>query len=328
MSPFRWGFFVAVAAISLPASAQQITAPAQQTSTSARQMSTSALLSQQLDQQVASLKVKGGLLDVINAIEDQTSVRIEASQAVYDDLPWGQDTSMSVDVKNTTLRQVVDSIAEHLGLTATLGDQAVILEPDPALRRLGRRATLDEIQMLDLLSSTPYPTAIGKQTVAQILHEVDKTLASAKSDFAVQPQGLDSQSTLMLEVPRNATLMDALNLLSDQTSATWYPWGRSVVVVPKIEATHMLLSKRISLRFSQTPLEQVLLDLAEQSGTTFQMAPGVLQQVPPQFAKVTLVLDDATIDQALQSISGATGLKFTPIADGISVTFPPPATQP
>ncbi|HTW94716.1 MAG TPA: hypothetical protein VMD30_07990 [Tepidisphaeraceae bacterium] len=292
----------------------------------AQQISSSALISRQLDQQISSLKVTGGLLDVMDAIENQTSVRIEATQAVYDDLPWGEDTSISLDVKNETLRQVIDSMARHLGLQMTLGDQAVILQPTPALARLGRRATLDEIQMLDLLSSTPFPPSDKPQTVDQIVRQVDRALGQAKSDYAVQSEGIDSQA--VLNIPRNASLMDALNLIADQTSATWYPWGQSIVVVPKVEAVRMLLAKRISIRFRQTPLQQVLLDLAEQSGTTFQMTPGVLRKVPADYANVTLVLDDATIDQALQSISGATGLKFTPQADGISVTFSGPATQP
>jgi len=295
----------------------------------AQETSSSALISEQLDKQIDSLNVQGGLMDVMNAIERQTSVRVEAVQAVYDALPWGEDTSITVNVKNTTLRQVLDTIAQHLGLTVTLGDEAMIFEPTPALRRLGRRATLDEIQALDLLATTPLSPPNAQESASQILQQVDQTLAQAKSSFCVENRGLDvTASQTSINVPRNATLMKALDLVSDQTDATWYPWGQSVVIVPKVEATRLLLSKRITTRFRDVPLEQVLLELSEQSGATFQISPGVLQQVPAAYSKVTLVLDDATIDQALQSISGATGLSFTPEADGISVTLSQPQTQP
>jgi hypothetical protein len=315
MVHFRAAFLIALLAFSSLAFAQET--------------SSSALISEQLDKQIDSLNVQGGLFDVMSAIEAQTSVRIEAVQSVYDALPWGQDTSISVNVRNTTLRQVLDTIGRHLGLKAVPGDQAVVFEPTPALRRLGRRATLDEIQALDLLAATPLSAAETQEPVAKILQQIDAALTTAKSPFAIETRGVDSSATqAIIGVDRNTTLMDALDEISDQTDATWYPWGQSIVIVPKVEATRLLLSKRITTRFRDVPLQQVLLELAEQSGATFQMTPGVLQKVPPAYAKITLILDDATIDQALQSISGATGLAFTPTSDGISVTLAAAATQP
>jgi hypothetical protein len=295
----------------------------------AQEPSSSALISQALDKQVDRLNVQGGLLDVTRQIEIQTGVRVEATRAVYDALPWGPDTSISVNMRNMTLRQALDDIAQHLGLVVTLGNEAVILQPTPALRRLGRRATLAEIQSLDLLASTPLSPPGAAMTVGQVLSAVDQKLMDAQSTFSIEDRAFDAQtSQKTLNVPRNATLMDAMDLISDQTDGTWYPWGHNIVVVAKAEATRQLLSKRIMLRFRDAPLQQVLLDLQAQSGTTFQMSPGALQQVPAAYSRVTLVLEDASIDQALQSISGVTGLKFTPAADGVDVTFAGPATQP
>ena len=173
-----------------------------------------------LDRQIPALSVQGGLLDVTKAIETQTGVRVEASQAVYDDLPWGEDTSITVNVKNTTLRQTLDSITRHLGLTLTLGAEAVELEPTPALRRLGRRATLDEVQVLDLLASTPLELPTTDPTVSAVLEAVDRKLEAVKSPFAVEDRAFDPKTGgQTVRVARNATLMDAMEELSRRPTA-------------------------------------------------------------------------------------------------------------
>src|SRR5258708_4974817 len=51
---------------------------------------TSALINEQLDKPVAKLELNGTLPQVMNTIGEQTGVRLEASPAVWDLLPWGQ----------------------------------------------------------------------------------------------------------------------------------------------------------------------------------------------------------------------------------------------
>jgi hypothetical protein len=291
------------------------------------QTSTSALIGRALDSQVAELSAKGGLLDVMKAIEDQTGIRLEAEPAVWDALPWGQDTTIGLHIKNTTAREALDVLTRKLGLTYRLGDEAVVLEPSPALARLGRRATLDEIHALDLLAITPLDLTTESPTIEQMLDAVDAKLAS--SGLAVQDRAFDTQGlSQTIQIAHNATLSDALDELDHQTDATWYPWGRSIVVTRKIDAVRLLLGKRLTRHFRDAPLEQVLTDLAEFSGVEFTYAPGVLQNVPPKFRRVTLTLNGATVEQTLQILSGATGLSFAPTDHGIDVGFSPPATQP
>jgi len=97
--------------------------------------------------------------------------------------------------------------------------------------------------------------------------------------------------------------------------------------VNKIEVTRMLLGKRLTRRFVDVDMQQVLAELAESSGVPFTYTPGVLQRVPQKFRRVTLTLDDATVEQTLQDISAATGLKFTMTANGVEVTYAAPATR-
>jgi hypothetical protein len=50
------------------------------------------------------------------------------------------------------------------------------------------------------------------------------------------------------------------------------------------------------------------------------MSPGVMRHVPEGIKdSLNLIMEEATVSQALQALSGATGLKFTPTAKGLKV---------
>jgi len=268
---------------------------------------------------VADLKVSGGLLDVMKTIESQTGVRVEASAAVWDALPWGQDTTVNIHVSNHTLRQALDAISRRLGLVYTLESEAVELAPAPALSRLGRRATLEEIGALDLLGKTPAELPTATPTVRQILDGVDGKLQAAKSIYAVQERGLkDADLARTINVARTATLMDAMEEMTRQTGATWYPWGRTLVVTPKIDAVRLLLGRRITRKFQDENLSQVLLDLAAYGNVKFSYAPGALAAADDK--PFNFHLEGATVEDALQFISGKTKLRFETTEDGVNVS--------
>jgi hypothetical protein len=283
------------------------------------------LLNQALDSQVGELTVQGGLLDVMKSIETQTGMRLEAAPSVWDALPWGQDTSVKVHVKNVSVRQALDLVVRRLGLTYRLGQEAVVLEPLPALARIGRRATLEELQALDALASTPLGSAGDDDSVSLLLAVVDAKLRGISPPEAIQKRAsADDEMDKKIHLAQNATLLEALEEITNQTGATWYPWGNRLVVVSKLEATRTLLTKRLSRRFADEPLPQVLEELSEFSGVEFHYSPGVMRQVPEKYQRLTLSLEDATVEEILQTISGATGLKFEATGDGVNVTYAGP----
>jgi hypothetical protein len=284
-------------------------------------VSSSALLAQAMDSRRSELRVQGGLVDVMKGVEAETGLRMEADPAVWEVLPWGQETSLTVHLRNCTVREALETITRRLGLTFSLGEEAVELTPSPPLARLGRRSTLEEIQVLDRLAATPAGLA-GDATVQQVLNDVDGKLVEERSPFAVQDRLADPAGrAAVIHIARNATLMEALEEIPHQTDATWYPWGHSLVITSKVDATRLLLSKRVSRQFHDEPLPQVLTDLEEASGVAFSFSPGVLQRVPEKYQRLTLRLDDATVEEALQMISAATGLEFTTTGEGVGVGY-------
>jgi hypothetical protein len=271
----------------------------------------SALINEALDK-VVSLDVDGVLPQVMKKITDQTAVPIDVPPRVYELLPWGEETNIRATIKNQTLRQALTAITHKLGLSWEVGPQAVQLKPRPALARLGRRATVQELEALDLLSATPLGDAPPAATVQWIVQTVDARLKQVAPSYAIEFRPGDKiKGDEHVNIPRNATLGDALKELTGQTDATWYPWGQNIVVVPKEDQVVRQLEQTITRRFNGVDIAQVLTELSETAGVQFSLEAGALQRVPPDFRKVTLLLDNARIRQALEDIRGVTGLDYT-----------------
>src|SRR2546423_5855624 len=134
---------------------------------------TSALINQALDKSL-SFQFDGLVPQVFKKIEDQTAVPIQVQPAVYDLLPWGEQTNVGVKIQNKTLRDAMTNITNTLGLTWDVGAQAVVVKPSPPLARLGRRATVDELNALSLLAQKPMNLGADHTTVQQLVDAVDQ----------------------------------------------------------------------------------------------------------------------------------------------------------
>jgi hypothetical protein len=295
----------------------------------ARAEQMSALIGQAMDQQLPSpeLNFSGTLPGAISKFADLTGVRIEADESVYDALPWGDLTTFHAVFHHQTLRQALDAICQKLGLEIELQEQSVELRPIPALSRLGRRCTVEELQALDYLSRTELTAGKLNWTAGPLLTAIDSQLE--KTPYAIENRAFDPQDNIPVNISRHCTLAGALEEISAQTHATWYPWGRTIVVLKKSDQIRMQLSRRITLRADGQDVSDVLLELSQRSGLTFQIQPGAIQQITPQFRTIRLTLDNATVEQSLESLCGFTGLGYAVTDGGVYIWYAaPPATQP
>src|SRR6266550_3205595 len=183
----------------------------------------------------------------------------------------------------------------------------------PALRRLGRKSTINELEALSLLGATPLQLASDKTDLKTLLEAVDSKLNTAKSAYAVENRtgtsGNPVPQNIPVAVPRNATLLEALEAVTTQTPATWYPWGKTIVVLPKQDQVRRQLQKDITLRHDGTDVAQVLGELSMRSGVPFRYEPGTFQELAPQSRQIKLVLN-ATVTDALEAVCGLTGLGY------------------
>jgi hypothetical protein len=289
--------------------------------------STSALINQALDKNV-NLQLDGVLPTVLKTIEDQSGVPITATDQVYDLLPWGEQTNIKAKIENQTLRSALTAITHKLGLGWELGQFDVVLKPLPALTRLGRRATVTELQTLDLLTATTLPEHKDQMTVQQLVNAISQKLSAIKSpsvNVDLRPgEASDAQAGIIklqtpVNVRRDATIAQALQDMTRQSNATWYPWGRDIVIVPKEQQVRMQLDKTITARYNGQDISKVLDSLSHKSGVPFQIEPGAYQRVPPEYRTIKLDLDNATIRQVLDDIRGFTGLDYVVKPEGIYV---------
>ena len=295
--------------------------------TRAQDNSTSALINQALDKNV-NLQIDGVLPTVLKTIEDQTGVRITPTNDVYDLLPWGEQTNIKAKIENQTLRAALSAITHKLGLYWELGQFEVIVKPMPALARLGRRATVAELAALDLLTNTPLGEHKEQMTVQELVNAIDQKLSAIKSPaLSVQIRSGDPDDpqagTIKLDTPmnirRDATIAEAMQDMTRQSNATWYPWGKDIVIVPKQQQIRLQLDKTITARYTGQDISKVLDSLSQKAGVPFQVEPGAYQRVPPDYRSIKMDLDNASIRQVLDDIRGFTGLDYVVKPDGIYV---------
>ncbi len=281
--------------------------------------SSSALINEELDKQVKlEFPQNTPLPQVMQSIEKDTGVPLVADPSVYELLPWGEQTGLTVQIANQTLREALTVMTRTLGLTFVLKPEAVEIRPMPALKRLGRRSTPGELEVLNLLASTPAELKSNRAEVKELLGAVDAKLEAAKSSFAIENRAFDEKtSTAPVPLPRNASLMEALESLGEATGATWYPWGKSIVIVSKEEHVRSQLGREISVRYSDVDIAKVLTELSARSGVPFTIEPGAVQSVAPEARKIGLILDNTSVQQALEYIGGFTGLSYVVNEKGV-----------
>lgn len=284
----------------------------------------SALINAALDKQVnLEFPTNTPLPKVMEAITRDTGVPLKASDDLYELLPWGEQTGLSVKSQNQTLREALNVITPRLGMTYVLTDQAIELQPMPALKRLGKRATVEELEVLDLLSRTPAGISGDRVPVSKVLEAVDKKLEELKSPFAVENRALDRvPGSTPVTIARNATLLEALEAIPQYTGATWSPWGKTLVVVAKEDHVRNQLARTITVRYNDAELVTVLDELSKRAGVPFTTDAGALQQVSPEYRTVKLVFDNVPIRQALDNISAITGLAYTIDGNGVHLAMP------
>ncbi len=82
------------------------------------------------------------------------------------------------------------------------------------------------------------------------------------------------------------------------------------MIIPKEEHVRRQLGKEISVRYNDVDIAKVLTELSARSGVAFTIEPGAVQNIPPEARKVGLILDNTSVQQALEYIGGFTGLSY------------------
>ena len=166
----------------------------------------SALINKQLDALI-KLDLKTTLPEAMKQIAKETGVRLEATPAVWELLPYGRETPISAKLENLTLREGLMELTKALGLKIELKPEAVEIQPMPALQRLGRRATVEELRTLLALAATPLDAEIGATGIsaANLLAAADERAGKLKPVVAFENRAGDIAASQTIGVARGVS---------------------------------------------------------------------------------------------------------------------------
>ncbi|MCD4823973.1 MAG: DUF4974 domain-containing protein [Phycisphaerae bacterium] len=260
--------------------------------------------------------------DVFKTLAKNTGVKFQIDPAALELLPYGNQTRLNVIIKGTTLRKALPQMLGPQGLGWKVEGDEICITPSGPLYRMCRRATFNELKALGAILTKRLAKADRGQNAT--LTRVLRRVTGVKEMKVVYPQGMDAKRVRgILQKTRQAQPLTAAQWLDAFCRAgdlSWYLDKTRVVILSRKLQIERQLERKVSLRYQNSRLMQVMLDLARKAQVKLTFAPGVMNLLKPEArTNFTLIMADATISQAMEVISGTTGLKFTVTGKGIAV---------
>jgi hypothetical protein len=277
----------------------------------------SARLQQALDQPVQLELTNAGIGELFDQLAKDTGVKFVLSRETLDHLPYGTDTRLDATVKNATLRQALGPILAKEGLKWEIEGDSVVIQPSEPLVRMCKRATFEELTILGtLLTARIAPPSEGGPVTDQLRKLPGLEDVSLVPHVKLDPETDYARADRVLP----GTGADWLNMLCHGKGWTWRLSGGRIAIVEEADQVRRQLETKVTLSYQNAPLVKILLDLAGKAHVRLAMAPGVMNLLPDSTReRFNLTMGEAPVEQALQVISGATGLEFAVTAEGVEV---------
>lgn len=280
-------------------------------------------LQRALDRPVNVSIANAPIANVFDRLTAETGVKFLIDEDTLEYLPYGGQTRLAMTIRNATLRKALTPTLDQPGLLAPqalrweVSGDAIRVLPAEALYRLGRRATYDELAALGMVYSTKL---LAVEEGGGALEQIRKATGIKDLKLVFKAVGDKDDALKRANAILPATGADWLDQLTHGQDWTWYLAGQEIIVLDKKEQVARQLGKVVSLKYQNAELMTVLLDLARKARLQLAMDPGVLNLLSAQVrTNFNLVMADATVAQALEVISGATGLVFVRTGQGIRV---------
>ncbi len=269
-----------------------------------------ALIAQALDEKT-DLEVKNmPIREALQKLSKETGIPIEMEMHTVWLLPYGSQTLLTATIHDRPLRESLTAVLRPLGLDFVPERERVTVRPTPALRRLARRATWQELATLEMLSTPPWSKELFDSLKIQFQD-------STADDLNVNRQTLWKLASAV----GAGTAAEVLEHATDQYGWTWFPSGEGIVILSKTHQVERQLQRPVKVKYVQAGVRDVLLDLANWAGVLLRLDPGVLAALPAQSVeRISLSMENATVQQALEVITGETGLGYFIEPNGIRIT--------
>lgn len=281
---------------------------------------TAISLQKALDKPVDLTIEDAPIAEVFRRLSAKTGVEFIIDEHTMACLPYGDQTRVAVRLKNVTLRKDLSRMLAPQALQWSIKQAAVRIVPSEGLARMCRRASYDELRTLGMI----YSQRLKPVDQGVVIDQLRKITGNKDLRLSFQLAGAAGADTKQAQAEADRALPGTaaqwLDRLCRGRSWTWYLWGDEIVILPWKSQVQRQLQQQVSLRYQNEKLMTVLLDLARKARLTLEMDPGVMNYIPSlKRTNFNLIMADASIAQALEVISGATGLKFLRTEAGLRV---------
>ncbi len=279
-----------------------------------------ALIGAALDQTSDFEVVDKPLAEAFLLVAEQTGIAISIAPGTLALLPEGAGTRMTARMRNVPLREGMDQLLEPLGLRYRIAGDGLRVEAGHALRRIGRRATWDELEAVRWL---------GEELQPSDAEQLDKLRRALEFKVGSSPDSQRAFTMLIEAMPKvgGETIAESLDAACGGLAWAWYPSSEKIVVLPATEHMKRVLRLAVTLTANHRALSEVLLDLAAQTGVTLRFDPDAIGSLPRETQRdFTVRLANVPLEQALEVISGTTGLAFKIETDAVRFFNPRQAT--
>ncbi|MHC4443838.1 MAG: hypothetical protein ACYTBZ_00905 [Planctomycetota bacterium] len=263
-------------------------------------------LDQPMDLKVSDMPIR----ELIQQLADKTGLPIHIEPGALNLMPYGSRTTLSATIESQPLKESLTALLLPIGLTFEVQPDRLLIKPTKHLARIVNRATWKELETLEMLYQLPWSEELFNSLGFQFQD-------APAADLETNRETLRRLANAVGE----GTAAEVLELACDQYGWAWYPSGEFISIVTKTRLVEHQLQKRVSLKYVHKTLSEALLDLVKRAGILLRMDPGVMASLPPQTAeRFTLSIENASIRQALEIVSGETGLGYFIEPDGIRLT--------
>ncbi|MBL8877777.1 MAG: hypothetical protein JNG88_01555 [Phycisphaerales bacterium] len=266
----------------------------------------SAVVEQALDQQVANIEIADTPLpEALAALETKTGLRFVIAPDVLARMPYGEKTEVSITLRNISVRRAMSQVCAGLGLTMRVAGDRIHLDPSPVLRRLGRRLTADEANLLGRLAGGSWKSL---SPLPAIRYEIESGSPIREAfEKALATGGGESAAAELESAARAAGVV-------------WLPAGGAIAVSSLRSAVAARLDQPIDLTYERVALDELLIDLGERIGVSVRIDPGAFQAVGARERAVDLTRRGTTVRQTLERVCGNSGLRYEVTEDGIRIS--------
>ena len=296
------------------------------------QESGSAGIEKKLDATASIVFENVTLREALVRLGQEAGLAMEIDEQALSQLPHGAETQLAaVHLEGISYRDALGELFRPFALQFEAGDDRVYVLGSDELMRQPRRLKREELDALVRLKEAML-TASEKDLLV-VLEE--KT--GIAFGLVQRGQMLDTADEKWLKhcwaqkAQSGATVLDTYARLSGhpmtpEIQGTWYVQadeqsGRiNIIILSTTALFEKKLDRRVTIQYDREPVGKVLRELAQKAGLQVEFEPGCLAMLDEDIREgLSLVMRDATIKSAFETLSATTGLKYELDKTGIKI---------